>query len=108
MFLGAKLKLALGALVIVAFAGASYAVYQWGVSMGVNKERQTHAQAVLKWQNRTTKVVNELERTNARRQEKVREAIQEIRRVLDESGCTDADIPDAIFERLHSNYSGPR
>ena len=108
MLSAAKIKLILSSAALVAFAGAGYALHQWGYAKGVSNERELQAQAVLKWQEQTTKIIQELEVAQNKRQEVLRETVEVIRYVEDPTNCFDARLPDAVLERLHPDYSSSR
>lgn len=99
--LSAKIKFLLAGISATAVLGASFAVHQWGYARGVAKERDTQAQAVLRWQQKATEAVQALEKAEQARREVVKETIEVIRYVEDPTGCADADIPDGIIKRLH-------
>lgn len=101
-----KAKLAIGGVAIVSLLAAGYAVHQWGYTKGVAKERDLQAQAVLRWQEKTTQALRELETERSARQEVVRETIEVIRYVEDETGCIDRCPPGAVLERVYSGDSG--
>ena len=82
-----KVKLALAGISIIALLVAGLSLYRWGYTAGVAKEKEIHAQAVIAWQQRTTKIISELESVRNQRNEVLTETIEVIRYVEDPTGC---------------------
>lgn len=97
---GLKSKGFIFAAFITALGVALPATYYWGYAKGEAEQREVYNKAILTWQNRTVKALEELEQVRAERDEAKQEKIEVIRYVKDPTGCADTPVPDGISEQL--------